>query len=186
MIIVNDRLQIQEQASTLPFFAFLTEGPNLARKHISIPDDVFAEMEAACLRRCLTMSKFISGGIQMALDDARGRFGEPANDVLPDRERDAPKPAKKPRQSPALVEAPRAGLLTTIRRGAVTWYDLVQMCSMLRVDPNDVLADIDPNDDLLDFDGKPWVDSTGFNAILDLCADEALTRPIIAWATTLH
>lgn len=184
MTIANDNLQFRERSATLPFFRFLTQGPNLARKHINIPDDVLAEMDEVLKRRRTTMSKFVLGGIRMALDDARERFGEAANDVLPDAERDPPRPAAAPVLAlvPPAAPAPTdIKPLMTLQRHGMTWFDLVPLCDLLRVSPTALLELIDEDDDLLEHDGRPFVDQAGAHELLSLTPDSVRDSVTALW-----
>ena len=185
--------KVREQCATLPFFAFIHEGPNLARKHINIPDSVLAEMDELIGRAGMTRTKFVLGGIQMALDDARRRFGEPANDILPDRERDPPRPRDAvihaaPAPSLSLVSnvTPIANedLVPCIKRGDSWWFDMVALCDFMRISPPDLLADIDPDDDVLDYQRKPWIDHTSFPALQARCTSPARLAEFNEWVST--
>lgn len=181
MTITNDNLQFRERSATLPYFANSTRGTHLARKHISIPDDVMAEITELCRLRHTRVSKFILGGIRMALDDARLHHGtEAANDVLPDRERDPPRPPA-PRAALALVSSDPPPPVATLQRHDTTWFDLVPLCDLLRVSPTALLAQIDEEDDLLEHEDRPWLDVAGAHALLELCPDSVRRGPTATW-----
>lgn len=133
------------------------------------------EVEDICARNSMVKSKFFQHGVQLAIDDARKRFGEAANEptikVQPlisiTSEVDAKAVAAQVLQAVSPVPS--------IKRGDAWWFDLDKLCDHLGVNPADVLAEIDLDDDVLHYQGKKWVDSTGISEARSLCRDTALS-----------
>lgn len=152
----------------------------MARHHLSIPDATMAEVEDLCARFCMTKSKFIARGVQLALDDARKRFGPASNDPVAEPAATLPAladvarpllaaltPPAYPDAIPLSVEPP--SWPATITRGDTVWFELVAVCDELSIAVADLEAEIDVDDDVLLYAGRRWIDHTSMKEAFDLC-----------------
>lgn len=134
-----------------------------------------AEVNDICARNSMVKSKFIKRGIQMALDDARKRFGEASNDPVA-----APAPVT-PAIAPRQVHV-ASDEMPTLKRGDTVWFPLDAVCAALDVTRDSLLSEIDPADDILDYQGKRWIDATGIAEARSLCRDPASSDRFWTWA----
>lgn len=187
MISVSVILQRQEPWGTLATFAQLRPQTHMPRQHISLPDQMLREVEDICARNMWAKSKFIRKGVQMALDDARKRFGEASNDPVA-----APAPPPAPLPSfvaaealqPAVEASAPADEVATLLRGSTTWFDMHAVCAKLGVTTEALLEEIDPEDDVLTYAGKAWIDATGIAEARSLCRDTTVSDDFGAWVQT--
>lgn len=147
----------------------------MPRIHITVSEQMQREIHDICTREDRVMSKFVTRGVQMAIDDARKRFGEAANDAPPASElvgKVTPRPAFTASAQPQ----PSKDGVTCFRRGNVTWFSLGETCSLLGITIERLKEQIDPEDDVLDYQGKSWIDIKGVEEARTLCADPALSE----------
>ncbi len=148
---------------TLPTFEQTRRNP-MARFHVHAPDDLIAQVAEICGQLAMTKSKFIVRGIQLAVDDARKRFGEAANEP---QATVVPMLVAEPATEPPDVPWPH------IRRGDSVWFELGPVCSTLGLEPENIKGEIDPDDDVLDYVGKQWIDRTGLDVARGLSRRDA-------------
>lgn len=150
---------------TLPAFSQIPQRKDpMARQHIVLPDNLIAQVNEVCYQLSMTKSKFLVRAVQMAVDDARKRFAEPANDpVATQVATPPPPPAAAPPDSP----------WPCIQRGDSVWFELKPVCAALGLEPENIKGEIDPDDDVLDYIGKEWIDRTGLAAARELSRVDA-------------
>lgn len=144
----------------------------MPRFHIMLPDDLMAQIKDVCARNSMVKSKFVVRAIQMAVDDARKRFGEVANEA-----------ARPPPTPPTLARslAPGEFDIATIRRGEATLFDVKAVCDALAVPFGDLCRQIDHEDDILTYAGKDWIDIQAINEAAKLC-QSSVGPTLITWA----
>ncbi len=131
------------------------------------------EIDEICARNSMVKSKFVQRGVQMAIDDARKRFGEAANEPVA-----APKPI-----TAAQVFAKSGEIAVThFRRGVVTWFDMAEVCTILGISVDALLAEIDPKDDVLNYQSKDWIDASGIAEARALSRNTAASDSLWAYA----
>jgi hypothetical protein len=152
----------------------------MARYHISIPDSVMQQLDEMSIASMIPRSKFISRGIMMALDDARKRFSEPANEPvaapiglavsLPSP--DVPAAPAAPFRPSIVIDEPQTEMIKSIKRGDTVWFDMDQVCDHLSIEVDSLMGEIDGDDDILAYAGREWIDSPGVTEAIALSRDQ--------------
>lgn len=153
---------------TLPTFESTRIKDDMARIHLNLDDSLLAQVQEFCDAYSLTRSKFLTRGIQMALDDARKRFGDAANE-----------PIATPATATATATDDR---VKCIKRGDTLWFDMDEVCMALSIDVESLEGEIDPEDDVLNYAGTSWIDRRGVQEALKLCRDEQTAETLGEWA----
>lgn len=144
----------------------------MPRFHIMLPDDLMAQIKDVCALNSMVKSKFVVRAIQVAVDDARRRFGGATNEVS------TPLPVP-----PTLAKslAPGEFDIATIRRGEAVLFDANAVCDALAVPFGELCKQIDHEDDILTYAGKDWIDIQAINEAAKLCQSSVGTH-LITWA----
>lgn len=139
---------------------------DMARIHLNLDDSLLAQVQEFCDTYSLTRSKFLTRGVQLALDDARKRFGEAANEPI----------ATQVAQSP-----PNDDRIKCIKRGDTLWFDMDEVCKALSIDVESLEGEIDPDDDVLNYAGTAWIDRRGVQEAQGLCRDKQIADTLGKW-----
>lgn len=146
----------------------------MAKIHTSMPDDLFAQLNATCNEYGLDRSKLIHRGIKLAIDEVKAW----------NRGQVAARPASPMRLPSLAVPASEPFDISTVARGDGLWFRLDELLAVLKVKPEALMSEIDEVDDVLEYAGQRWVDARSLAEARTLCRDHDLGDRVQAWADT--